>query len=130
MRSRAGSSTARSRPCRATSCPSARLEPYNPAFVHLHELTAGEIRALEQELSALPVEKRKVLPGLQEKRAPVILGGTVAVAEILASTGFDAAQASESDLLFGLSIACDAAVSGAMSPVVWKPAVSRLVEEG
>ncbi|MBQ3340012.1 MAG: phosphatase [Atopobiaceae bacterium] len=108
----------------------ARLEPYNPAFVHLHELTAGEIRALEQELSALPVEKRKALPGLQEKRAPVILGGTVAVAEILASTGFDVAQASESDLLFGLSIACDAAVSGAMSPVVWKPAVSRLVAEG
>ena len=108
----------------------AELEPYDPAFVHLHKLHAAEIAQIESRLAALAASERGTLPGLQEKRAPVILGGTVAVAEILAATGFDFAQASESDLLFGLSIACACAVEGMPSPVVWKPSFSRLVKEG
>ena len=108
----------------------AELEPYDPGFVHLHTLAGEEIAALERKLAALPVDKRGSLPGLQEKRAPVILGGTVAVSELLAATGFEVAQASESDLLFGLSIACACAVEGVESPVIWKPVFSRLVKEG
>lgn len=108
----------------------ARLEPYDPAFVHLHGLSLGEIEGLERELAALPVEERGKLVGLQEQRAPVILGGAVAVSELLSAAGFPSAQASESDLLFGLSIACDAAAEDTVSPVIWKPALSRLAEEG
>ena len=108
----------------------AKLEPYDARFVHLHELTSGEVADLERELASMPAAERGSLVGLQEKRAPVILGGTVAVAELLASTGFEVAQASESDLLFGLSIACASAVEDVPSPVVWKPTFSRLVKEG
>lgn len=107
----------------------ARLEPYNPAFVHLHELALAEIEDLEHELAALSVEERGKLVGLQEERAPVILGGAVAVSELLSATGFPFAQASESDLLFGLSIVCHAAAEDALSPVIWKPVLSRLTEE-
>ncbi len=107
----------------------ARLEPYDPAFVHLHELALAEIEGLEHELAALSVEERGKLVGLQEERAPVILGGAVAVSELLSATGFPFAQASESDLLFGLSIACHAAAEDALSPVIWKPVLSRLAEE-
>ena len=108
----------------------AELEPYDHAFVHLHTLSREEISGLEAKLAALPVEKRGKLAGLQEKRAPVILGGTVCVGELLDATGFECAQTSESDLLFGLSIVCAAAADGAESPVIWKPAISRLVREG
>ena len=108
----------------------ARLEPYDPAFVHLHGLSLAEIEKLERELAALPVGERGKLVGLQEQRAPVILGGAVAVSELLSAAGFPSAQASESDLLFGLSIACDAAAEDTISPVIWKPVLSRLAEEG
>ena len=105
------------------------LDPYDPGFVHLHTLTRSEIAGIEAKLATLPVSERGALPGLQEKRAPVILGGTVCVSELLHTTGFDVAQASESDLLFGLSIACAAAAEGTESPVIWKPVISRLVRE-
>lgn len=108
----------------------AKLEPYDPRFVHLHEITLDEISGIEAELAARSLEQRRALPGLQDKRAPVMLGGTVAVSELLSTTGFEVAQASESDLLFGLSIVCASTAAGADSPVIWKPVLSRLVKEG
>ena len=102
------------------------LDPYDPARVHLGRLSREQVEDLEARLAGMTVEQRAELPGLQAKRAPVILGGAVAVGELMRQTGFDELVASESDLLFGLATAAGAAVSGEDCPVVWKPTMRPL----
>ena len=103
------------------------LDPYDPAQVHLATLSAADVQGIQDQLAALSVEKRAALPGIQPKRAPVILGGVCAVAELMAQTGFDQLTVSESDLLFGLSLAAAAALERRDSPVIWKPEMRPLV---
>ena len=104
----------------------AQLEPYDPAFVHLRGISVEDVQKLEELLAKLPVEERAKLPGLQEKRAPVILGGTIVLFELMQATGFTMMIASESDLLFGLLITAAAVQEGRPSPVVWKPILKPL----
>ena len=104
----------------------AQLEPYDPAFVHLRGISVEDVQKLEELLAKLPVEERAKLPGLQEKRAPVILGGTIVLFELMQATGFTTMIASESDLLFGLLITSAAVQEGRPSPVVWKPILKPL----
>ena len=89
-------------------------------------LPRERVEALEARLAALTVEERAALPGLQTKRAPVMLGGAVAVSELMRQTGFESLTASESDLLFGLALAAAATLSGTESPVGWKPTMRPL----
>lgn len=102
------------------------LEPYDSRQVHLAGLSRQTVAELEECLAKLTVEQRAELPGLQAKRAPVMLGGAVAVAELMDRTGFDRLTVSESDLLFGLSLTAAATRAGADSPVIWKPALREL----
>ena len=97
------------------------LVPYDSSQVHLSIIRMAEVERQERRLAALPVAKRSELPGIQPKRAPVMLGGVVAVTEILRATGFEEATVSESDLLFGLSLTVAATVDGLPSPVGWRP---------
>ena len=99
----------------------AGLVPYDSTRVHLHELTRAQVVALQDRLGALTVAERAQVPGLQAKRAPVILAGTVALGELMDQTGFDRMTVSESDLLVGMSLTLDAAVRGVATPVGWKP---------
>ena len=102
------------------------LDPYDPTRVHLARLSREEVEGLEARLAGLTVEQRAELPGLQSKRAPVILGGAVAVSELMRQTGFGELVVSESDLLFGLATVASAALTGEGSPVVWKPTMRPL----
>ena len=97
------------------------LVPYESRYVHLSTLSRGVVEEEERLLSSITAERRADLPGIQPKRAPVILGGTVAVREIMRTTGFDEVTVSESDLLYGLSLTVAAAVDGRRSPVGWVP---------
>lgn len=103
-----------------------RLEPYDSSQVHLASLPRERVDELEALLAGLTVEERAALPGLQPKRAPVMLGGAVAISELMAQTGFASLTASESDLLFGLALAADATLRRADSPVIWKPTMRPL----
>lgn len=103
-----------------------RLDPYDPSQVHLARVGAAQLDEVERLLASMPVERRAQLPGLQAKRAPVMLGGAVVVGELLRQTGFDELVVSESDLLFGLALAADAAVSGRPGPVPWTPSMRPL----
>ncbi len=105
----------------------AELVPYDSSYVHLYELTLAQVDALEAKLAALTVAERMKVPGLQAKRAHVILGGAIAISELMRATGFDRLTVSESDLLYGLSITVAAACEGAPSPVSWDPQLSNLV---
>ncbi len=102
------------------------LDPYDPTRVHLGRLSREKVEELEGRLAGMTVEQRAELPGLQAKRAPVILGGAVAVLELMRQTGFEELIASESDLLFGLATTAAAALTGAESPVIWKPTMRPL----
>lgn len=106
----------------------AEMEPYDSARVHLAGLTREKVEALEKRLAGLTVEQRAKLPGLQAKRAPVILGGAVAISELMRQTSFSTLQASESDLLFGLALTAAASLDGTASPVGWRPEMHALPE--
>lgn len=98
-----------------------RLQPYDPRQVHLAALSRAQVEGLVTKLASMAVAQRRELPGLQPKRAGVILGGAVAIAELMAQTGFDELTVSESDLLFGLSLCAAATMRGDQTPVGWKP---------
>lgn len=102
------------------------LVPYDPAQVHLATLSLDALERLEARLAVLTVAERAALPGIQPKRAAVIVGGAAAVGELMRQTGFSALTVSESDLLFGLALAADAALRGAESPVGWVPEMRPL----
>lgn len=104
----------------------AKLEPYDSSYVHLHELDQETVERIEDQLAQLTVAERAELPGLQAKRARVILGGAIAVNEVMRTCGFDRFTVSESDLLFGLALTVAAAHEGRPSPVGWKPELTHL----
>ena len=53
------------------------IEPYDAEQVHGKVLSSAELMALIQKLSALPLEERRKLRGLQPKRADVIVAGAL-----------------------------------------------------
>jgi len=52
-----------------------RLEPYDAAVVHGATLSRAEVEGTVQRLGHLPLPLRRTLPGLQPKRADVIVAG-------------------------------------------------------
>ena len=68
---------------------------------HLSRAAAG--RQLER-LASLPLSERRELPGLEPKRAPVIVGGALIVCNVLDRYGLKGLQVSERDLLHGAAL--------------------------
>ncbi|MDP3234579.1 MAG: Ppx/GppA phosphatase family protein [Myxococcales bacterium] len=54
-----------------------KIEPYDATLVHGAELSRVEIDSTVQRLAHLPVMLRRTLPGLQPKRADVIVAGGI-----------------------------------------------------
>ena len=100
------------------------LVPYDSSKVHLSELAEDDVTGIEEMLASITEAQRAQVPGIQPKRAPVILGGVIAIRELMRKCLFDRMTVSESDLLVGLSIACAAAVDGLPSPIGWAPSLS------
>jgi exopolyphosphatase/guanosine-5'-triphosphate,3'-diphosphate pyrophosphatase len=75
------------------------------ARVHGHRLSLDAARAQLQRLASLPLEQRAELPGLEPKRAPVIVAGAVILTETLAHLALDAIEISERDILDGIALA-------------------------
>lgn len=97
------------------------LVPYDSSQVHLATLTIEAVERQERRLAALTEAERATLAGIQPKRAPVILGGVIAVREVMRAAGFDELTVSESDLLFGLTLTVAAAAAGQPTAVGWRP---------
>jgi exopolyphosphatase/guanosine-5'-triphosphate,3'-diphosphate pyrophosphatase len=81
------------------------LEPYDPARIEGHVLTAERLRAMLDELAALPLAERSRTPGLDPARAPVIVAGIAILLEVLNRFDLDKVEASERDILWGLATA-------------------------
>ncbi len=105
---------------------SASLVPYDSSFVHLRSLPLAEVDRLAARLASLSLERRRGVAGLQPKRANVIVAGAVCVGELMRACGVDELTVSESDLLYGLSLATAAAAEGAEIPVPWEPQLFSL----
>lgn len=102
------------------------LDPYDPSKVHLNHISIDEVSQIEGLLASKTLKEREDITGLQAKRAPVMLAGTILLAELMKNSGFKHLVVSESDLLFGLVITASAVHQGKQSPVIWKPILRPL----
>lgn len=102
------------------------LDPYDPSKVHLNHISLDEVLQIEGLLSSKTLKERENITGLQAKRAPVMLAGTILLAELMKNSGFKHLVVSESDLLFGLVITAAAVYQEKQSPVIWKPILRPL----
>jgi exopolyphosphatase/guanosine-5'-triphosphate,3'-diphosphate pyrophosphatase len=86
-----------------TLCAVAQALPaYDATRVHGASLSLAETEALVGRLAALTVEARAALPGMEPKRADVILAGAMVVAEAMHATGFDRLTVSDRGVRWGL----------------------------
>ena len=102
------------------------LDPYDPSKVHLNHISIDEVSQIEALLASKTLKEREDITGLQAKRAPVMLAGTILLAELMKNSGFKHLVVSESDLLFGLVITAAAVHQGKQSPVIWQPILRPL----
>ena len=89
------------------------LAVYDSHFVHLRDLTIGQVEDGIDRMRSLTVEQIAQLPGIQAKRAPVILAGAIVVRELMRAGGYGRLTVSENSLLAGAAATIyEAAVSG------------------
>jgi exopolyphosphatase/guanosine-5'-triphosphate,3'-diphosphate pyrophosphatase len=81
------------------------LDEEDPGLVHGHRMSTDWIAAEAERLAAQPVAALRGLRGMHPDRAPVIVAGTLVVAETLRRYGLDALEVSEHDLMHGAALA-------------------------
>ena len=101
-----------------------RLAVYDSAFVHLHELSMEDVNACIELMRGRTVDQIAQLPGIQPKRAPVMLGGAVLIREILRAGGYDALTVSENSLLVGMATTIYETLRGMTPAIGWTPELS------
>jgi exopolyphosphatase / guanosine-5'-triphosphate,3'-diphosphate pyrophosphatase len=86
-----------------TVCAVARtIEPYDATLVHGADLTRAEIESTIERLAHLPVMLRRTLPGLQPKRADVIVAGGVILLAAIDCLSATSVTVSDRGLRWGL----------------------------
>ncbi|MFO0583109.1 MAG: Ppx/GppA phosphatase family protein [Anaeromyxobacter sp.] len=78
------------------------LPAYDAAKVHGSTLTLARVDAVVDRLAGLTVTARAALPGMEPKRADVILAGGVVVAEAMRLGGFEELVVSDRGVRWGL----------------------------
>ena len=78
------------------------LPRYDAERVHGSELELAQVEALFGLLAALPVAERAGLPGMEPKRADVIVGGCAIVMEAMRALGFERLTVSDRGVRWGL----------------------------
>jgi exopolyphosphatase/guanosine-5'-triphosphate,3'-diphosphate pyrophosphatase len=78
------------------------LDRYERSRVHLATLTRGAIDELADRLAKATLAARRQLLAVEPARAEVIVGGALALSELLGTLGRDACVHSEADLLDGI----------------------------
>ena len=102
------------------------LEPYDSSFVHLRELSLDQVSDAIERMSSLDVAGIAALPGVQPKRAGVILAGAVVIRELMRAGGYDALTVSENSLLAGMAATINEVLDGATPTIAWTPSLSVL----
>lgn len=100
------------------------LAVYDSAFVHLHELTTADVDACIDLMRVRTVDEIAQLPGIQPKRAPVMLGGALIIREVLRAGGYRSLTVSENSLLVGMATTVAEVLSGEVPAIGWTPELS------
>jgi exopolyphosphatase/guanosine-5'-triphosphate,3'-diphosphate pyrophosphatase len=79
------------------------LVPYDGARIHGHVLPRGRIEATVARLAALPLDARRVVPGMEPKRADVIVAGGLIALALLEHWGANDVRVSDRGVRWGLA---------------------------
>ncbi len=100
------------------------LVEYDSHFVHLRDLTIEQIEGGIERMRSLSVEQIAELPGIQAKRAPVILAGAVIMRELMRAGGYGRLTVSENSLLAGAAATVYETVVSGRTVIGWVPELS------
>ena len=78
------------------------IDVYDRDSVHGKTISAEELDALVTTLASMNLDSRKLVSGLDPKRASVIVGGLVTLAAVLNVLGMDTFLVSDTDILQGI----------------------------
>ncbi len=101
------------------------LVPYDASFVHLHSLSALEVERAIDRMRKLPAAAIAELPGIQPKRAPVMLAGAVIIRELMRAGGYGELTVSENSLLAGAVSTMGEVLAGETPSAGWTPRLSH-----
>lgn len=82
------------------------LREFDSARIDGSELSLRQVSGLVARFAGMTVAERKQLPGLPEKRADVILAGTIIIEEIMQRLQLGRITVSDRGLRFGIALAC------------------------
>lgn len=102
------------------------LTVYDSHFVHLRELTISQVESAIARMRTMRAGEIAALPGIQAKRAPVILAGAIIIRELMCSGGYDCLTVSENSLLAGSAATMCEAAAGRVPVIGWTPTLSAL----
>ena len=100
------------------------LAVYDSHFVHLRDLTIEQVEDGIDRMRSLTVEQIAQLPGIQAKRAPVILAGAIVVRELMRAGGCGRLTVSENSLLAGAAATIYEATVSGRTVIGWIPELS------
>ena len=80
------------------------LETYDPRRTHLASVPATRVSAEVVRLSRMTIAERELVPCLEPKRAPVIVGGLIILECAMRHFGVTSLTASERDILDGIAL--------------------------
>ncbi|VWL97811.1 Exopolyphosphatase [Collinsella intestinalis] len=100
------------------------LAVYDSHFVHLRDLTIEQVEDGIDRMRSLTVEQIAQLPGIQAKRAPVILAGAIVVRELMRAGGYGCLTVSENSLLAGAAATIYEATMSGRTVIGWIPELS------
>ena len=100
------------------------LAVYDSHFVHLRDLTIEQVEDGVDRMRGLTVEQIAQLPGIQAKRAPVILAGAIIARELMRAGGYGRLTVSENSLLAGAAATIYEAAVGGRTVIGWIPELS------
>ena len=114
--------------CICTTCTSAARDASNAALLldGLRELSLDQVSAAIERMSALDVAGIAALPGVQPKRAGVILAGAAVIRELMRAGGYKTLTVSENSLLAGMAATINEVLDGATPTIGWTPSLSAL----
>jgi exopolyphosphatase/guanosine-5'-triphosphate,3'-diphosphate pyrophosphatase len=103
------------------------LVSYDREAVHHYRLARQSVERALADLAGRPASQRTGLPGIDEGRAELIVGGALVLATLMAHFGFDECLVSESDILDGLVITMRTEADGlhAAPPLHDRPSAPR-----
>lgn len=86
------------------------LTSYDPEQIHGARLTREAIARIGERLGSLSLSERTGVPGLEPKRAPVIVAGLIVLGTVLDSLGLELLTVSERDILHGAALLAASAI--------------------